>query len=48
MCGYGAPPPDADIAKGQEGLEHATMTTTRRYDRRPSRPEESLTFQVED
>ena len=37
----------ADIAKVQEWLGHATIATTRLYDRRQSRPEESPTFTVE-
>jgi len=38
---------NADIAKVQEWLGYANITTTRLYDRRQSRPEESPTFQVE-
>jgi len=38
---------NADIAKVQEWLEHANIATTRLYDRRQSRPEESPTFKVE-
>jgi len=38
---------NADIAKVQEWLGHANIATTRLYDRRPSRPEESPTFKVE-
>jgi hypothetical protein len=38
---------NAAIAKGQEWLGHANIATTRRYDRRQSRPEESPTFKVE-
>ena len=37
---------EADIAKVQEWLGHANITTTRIYDRRRSRPEESPTFRV--
>jgi site-specific recombinase XerD len=37
----------ADIAKVQELLGHATIATTRLYERRQSRPEESPTFKVE-
>ena len=37
----------ADIAKVQEWLGHANIATTRLYDRRQSRPEESPTFKVE-
>jgi hypothetical protein len=37
---------DADIAKVQEWLEHANIATTRIYDRRRSRPEDSPTFKV--
>jgi site-specific recombinase XerD len=37
---------DADIAKVQEWLGHANIATTRIYDRRKSRPEDSPTFKV--
>jgi site-specific recombinase XerD len=37
---------DADIAKVQEWLGHANIATTRIYDRRRSRPEDSPTFKV--
>jgi integrase/recombinase XerD len=37
---------EADIAKVQEWLGHATIATTRLYDRRRSRPEDSPTFKV--
>ena len=37
----------ADIAKVQEWLGHANIATTRIYDRRHSRPEDSPTFKVE-
>jgi site-specific recombinase XerD len=37
----------ADIARVQEWLGHANISTTRLYDRRRSRPEESPTFKVE-
>ncbi|MFM0566503.1 tyrosine-type recombinase/integrase [Paraburkholderia sediminicola] len=37
---------DADIAKVQEWLGHAKIATTRIYDRRKSRPEDSPTFRV--
>jgi integrase/recombinase XerD len=37
----------ADIVKVQEWLEHANVSTTRIYDKRRSRPEESPTFKVE-
>jgi site-specific recombinase XerD len=37
----------ADIAKVQEWLGHANVSTTRIYDKRNSRPEESPTFKVE-
>ena len=37
---------NADIAKVQEWLGHANVSTTRLYDRRNTRPEESPTFRV--
>jgi len=37
---------DSDIAKVQEWLGHANISTTRLYDRRKSRPEDSPTFRV--
>ena len=37
----------ADIARVQEWLGHANIATTRLYDKRRSRPEESPTFKVE-
>jgi integrase/recombinase XerD len=37
---------NADIAKVQEWLGHANIATTRLYDRRRTRPEESPTFKV--
>ena len=37
---------DADIAKVQEWLGHTSISTTRVYDRRGSKPEDSPTFRV--
>ncbi len=37
---------EADIAKVQEWLGHASIATTRLYDRRKNRPEDSPTFKV--
>lgn len=37
----------ADIAKLQEWLGHSNISTTRLYDRRKTRPEDSPTFKVE-
>ena len=37
---------NADIAKVQEWFGHANIATTRLYDRRKSRPEDSPTFKV--
>jgi hypothetical protein len=37
----------ADLAKVPEWLGHANIATTRLYDRRQSRPEESPMFKVE-
>ena len=37
---------NADIAKVQEWFGHANISTTRLYDRRKSRPEDSPTFRV--
>ena len=37
---------DADIGRVQEWLGHASIATTRLYDRRGTRPEESPTFRV--
>jgi integrase len=36
----------ADIVKVQEWLGHANLSTTRLYDRRKTRPEDSPTFHV--
>ena len=37
---------EADIAKVQEWRGHANIATTRLYDRRKTRPEDSPTFKV--
>jgi integrase/recombinase XerD len=37
---------EADIAKVQEWLGHANVSTTKLYDHRNSRPEDSPTFKV--
>jgi integrase len=37
---------EADIAKVQEWLGHANIATTRLYDRRKTRPEDSPRFKV--
>ncbi|PAW70528.1 MAG: integrase [Opitutia bacterium Tous-C5TDCM] len=36
----------ADIAKVQEWLGHASISTTRLYDRRKMKPEDSPTFKI--
>jgi integrase len=36
----------ADIAKAQEWLGHSNIATTRLYDHRKTRPEDSPTFKV--
>jgi site-specific recombinase XerD len=36
----------ADIAKVQEDLGHANVSTTRLYDRRKSRPEDAATLKI--
>ena len=41
------PRPRSDIAKVQEWLGHSNISTTRLYDRRKTRPEDSPTFKVE-
>ena len=41
-----APSNDADIAKVQEWLRHAKVSTICLYDRRKSKPEDSPTFRV--
>ena len=37
---------EADIAKVQEWLGHANIATTRLYDKRQSKPEDSPTFKI--
>ena len=37
---------EADIAKVQEWLGHASISTTKLYDRRKTKPEDSPTFKV--
>ena len=37
---------DSDLAKVQEWLGHANITTTRLYDKRDARPEDSPTFKI--
>jgi integrase/recombinase XerD len=45
-AGYAMEEHDSDIAKVQEWLGHANVSTTRLYDRRKSRPEDSPSFRV--
>jgi integrase len=45
-CANNALEHGADIAKVQEWLGHADISTTRLYDKRGSRPEDSPTFKV--
>ncbi|WP_163006594.1 tyrosine-type recombinase/integrase, partial [Pseudomonas viridiflava] len=37
---------EADIAKVQAWLDHANISTTKIYDRRENRPEDSPTYKV--
>jgi site-specific recombinase XerD len=39
-------PNETDVAKVQEWLGHASVSTTRLYDRSKSKPEDSPTFHV--
>jgi len=45
-CSKNALSHKANIAKVWEWLDHATISTTRLYDRRKTKPEDSPTFMV--